>query len=106
MANEERNALAELAERLKFDIDELKGKHRDHLGIYQCVVDDVIKASRIVSELAKVECQQIGVYHTRSQTQCTCGYRGAWCDSSDEAIAWHNRMARAVIKDVHGPRGL
>ena len=57
MASDERNALAELAERLKFDVDELSGKHRDHLGIYQCVTDDVRKAQRIIAELANVKCQ-------------------------------------------------
>ena len=41
-----------------------------------------------------VDIHKIGDWHTRSQVQCTCGYRGAWCDSMDEAIALHNRMAR------------
>lgn len=52
--NEKINAMAELAERLNFDVDELNGKHKDHRGIYQCVVDDVCKASHIIAELSKV----------------------------------------------------
>ena len=45
-----------------------------------------------------VDIRKIGDYHTRSQVQCTCGYRCAWCDSGDEAIAQHNRVARAVME--------
>lgn len=44
-----------------------------------------------------IEIRTIGDYRNRSQVQCTCGYRGAWCDSKEDAIAVHNCMARAVM---------